>query len=226
MTNDWTWRTGSATFYLYGSNSLPNGGSNMTSSFVTTGLTLLLQDGSLGATEDNTLSNTDYYRYYVLRLQSTSSPYDYGLDKVKWYGNVLDAIKNADLLVIHTEWNEYRGLDLLKVKNELKNPIILDLRNVFIEELVSSISSSLKISIKMKFGLYFSQLLEINTSSSLPSASIFKKSICVFSGIYLSSMFSKVSTLIKLLFMILYPCLFFEKASFLQNVFKALSLNW
>ena len=52
-------------------------------------------------------------------------------DKVKWYGNVLDAMKNADLLVIHTEWNEYRGLDLLKVKKELKNPIILDLRNVF-----------------------------------------------------------------------------------------------
>ena len=52
-------------------------------------------------------------------------------DKVKWYGNVLDAIKNADLLVIHTEWNEYRGIDLLKVKKELKNPIILDLRNIF-----------------------------------------------------------------------------------------------
>ena len=52
-------------------------------------------------------------------------------DKVKWYGNVLDAIKNADLLVIHTEWNEYRGLDLLKVKKQLKNPIILDLRNIF-----------------------------------------------------------------------------------------------
>ena len=52
-------------------------------------------------------------------------------DKVKWYSNVFEAIKNADLLVIHTEWNEYRGLDLFKVKKELKNPIILDLRNIF-----------------------------------------------------------------------------------------------
>ena len=52
-------------------------------------------------------------------------------NKIKWYSNVLEAIKNADLLVIHTEWNEYRGLDLLKVKKELKNPIILDLRNIF-----------------------------------------------------------------------------------------------
>ena len=52
-------------------------------------------------------------------------------DKVKWYNNVLEAIKNADLLVLHTEWNEYRGLDLLKVKKALKRPIILDLRNIF-----------------------------------------------------------------------------------------------
>ncbi len=51
--------------------------------------------------------------------------------KVKWYKNVLDAIKNSDLLVIHTEWNEYRGLDLSKVKKALKKPIILDLRNIF-----------------------------------------------------------------------------------------------
>ena len=42
------------------------------------------------------------------------------LIKLNGTDNVLDAIKNADLLVIHTEWNEYRGLDLLKVKKELK----------------------------------------------------------------------------------------------------------
>ena len=53
------------------------------------------------------------------------------LNKIKWHSNVFEAIKNADLLVIHTEWNEYRGLDLLKVKKALKNPIILDLRNIF-----------------------------------------------------------------------------------------------
>ena len=88
MTNEWTWRTGSTTYFrVYGSNSLPNGGSNMTSSFVETGLTQLLNDTSLSATEDNTLSNTDYYRYYVLRLQSTGNPYDFGFDRCKWYGD-------------------------------------------------------------------------------------------------------------------------------------------
>ena len=51
--------------------------------------------------------------------------------KVKWFKNVFDAIHKADLLVLHTEWNEYRGLDLQKVKNFLNKPVILDLRNVF-----------------------------------------------------------------------------------------------
>ena len=87
MVNEWTWRSGSAQFNVYGSNSLPNGGSPMTSSFSTTGLTTLLTDTSLSATEDNTFSNTDYYRYYVLRLQATSGSYDYGLDMTKWYGD-------------------------------------------------------------------------------------------------------------------------------------------
>ncbi len=86
MTNNWTWRTGSAQFWVYGSNSLPNGGSAMTSSFSSTGLTQLFTDTTLSATEDNSFSNTDFYRYYVFRLQGGGS-YDYGLDVTKWYGD-------------------------------------------------------------------------------------------------------------------------------------------
>ncbi|MAJ24365.1 MAG: UDP-glucose 6-dehydrogenase [Rickettsiales bacterium] len=52
-------------------------------------------------------------------------------NKVKWFNDVFAAIKDSDLLVIHTEWNEYRGLDLKKIKETIKNPIILDLRNIF-----------------------------------------------------------------------------------------------
>ena len=52
-------------------------------------------------------------------------------NKVKWFKNVFGALKNADLLVIHTEWNEYRGLDLKKIRDTLREPIILDLRNIF-----------------------------------------------------------------------------------------------
>ena len=34
-------------------------------------------------------------------------------------------------MIIHTEWNEYRGVDLNRIKRLLVKPIILDLRNIF-----------------------------------------------------------------------------------------------
>jgi len=40
-------------------------------------------------------------------------------------------MKNADALVIVTEWNQFRNLDLEKVKNELSRRIFVDLRNIY-----------------------------------------------------------------------------------------------
>src|SRR5215212_5218682 len=37
----------------------------------------------------------------------------------------------ADALVLITEWNEFRGLDLARVKQLLKRPLIIDLRNIY-----------------------------------------------------------------------------------------------
>ena len=87
LVGEWTWRTGSANFRLYGSNSAPNSGSAMQSSFSSSGLTTLLSKGTLPATFDWSASNTDYYRYYVFELEKGGSTYDYGLDKVKIYGD-------------------------------------------------------------------------------------------------------------------------------------------
>ncbi len=41
------------------------------------------------------------------------------------------AIDGADALIILTEWNQFRNLDLEKVKSLLKSPIFIDLRNVY-----------------------------------------------------------------------------------------------
>jgi len=41
------------------------------------------------------------------------------------------AIEGADALVILTEWNEFRALDLARVKALLKAPVFVDLRNVY-----------------------------------------------------------------------------------------------
>jgi len=51
--------------------------------------------------------------------------------KVSWFKNVFGAIKEADLLLIHTEWNEYRGLDFKKVKKIMNEAIVFDFRNIF-----------------------------------------------------------------------------------------------
>ncbi|MEX1036631.1 MAG: UDP-glucose/GDP-mannose dehydrogenase family protein [Sneathiella sp.] len=40
-------------------------------------------------------------------------------------------LEDADALVIITEWNEFRALDLARVKSLMKTPVIVDLRNIY-----------------------------------------------------------------------------------------------
>ena len=42
-----------------------------------------------------------------------------------------EAIDGADALVIITEWDEFRALNLQRIKSLLKTPIIIDLRNIY-----------------------------------------------------------------------------------------------
>jgi UDPglucose 6-dehydrogenase len=41
------------------------------------------------------------------------------------------AMAGADVLVLMTEWNSYRALDLRRMKSTLKQPIVVDLRNIY-----------------------------------------------------------------------------------------------
>lgn len=52
-------------------------------------------------------------------------------DKISYTINSYDALKNADALVILTEWNEFRRPDFDKMKGLLKTPIIFDGRNQY-----------------------------------------------------------------------------------------------
>jgi UDPglucose 6-dehydrogenase len=45
-----------------------------------------------------------------------------------------DAMEGADALVIVTEWNEFRALDVRRVKSALKTPLLIDLRNIYVPE--------------------------------------------------------------------------------------------
>ena len=50
---------------------------------------------------------------------------------VAWCADAYDAIEGADALVIVTEWNEFRALDLGRVKRLMKRPVFIDLRNIY-----------------------------------------------------------------------------------------------
>ena len=50
---------------------------------------------------------------------------------VKFCPSPYEACQDADAVVLMTEWNEYRALDLLRIKNALKSPVFVDLRNVY-----------------------------------------------------------------------------------------------
>ena len=61
------------------------------------------------------------------------------VDDIEYFNNLYDAVKNTDGIVIMTEWNEFRSLDLQKIKNIMKGNIILDTRNILDMDELSSL---------------------------------------------------------------------------------------
>jgi UDPglucose 6-dehydrogenase len=53
------------------------------------------------------------------------------LPGVKWIENPYQAANDADLVVLLTEWNEFRGLDLAKLARKMAVPQMADLRNIY-----------------------------------------------------------------------------------------------
>ena len=58
----------------------------------------------------------------------TAGPMLPGLELVD---NAYAAAEDADALVLLTEWNQYRALDLARLKCLMKSPVFVDLRNVY-----------------------------------------------------------------------------------------------
>lgn len=53
------------------------------------------------------------------------------LPDVELCGDAYSCITGADALVIVTEWNEFRALDLKRAHKLLKTPVVVDLRNIY-----------------------------------------------------------------------------------------------
>jgi UDPglucose 6-dehydrogenase len=56
------------------------------------------------------------------------------LPGVQFCTNAYDCAESADALVIVTEWESFRALDLSRIRSRLKRPLLIDLRNIYAPE--------------------------------------------------------------------------------------------
>ena len=62
-----------------------------------------------------------------------------GDKRISYYNTPYDVAQGAEALVFLTEWNEFRNLELKKIKSLLANPVILDLRNIYETETMAEL---------------------------------------------------------------------------------------
>jgi len=60
------------------------------------------------------------------------------LPGVTWCESALEAADGADVLVVVTEWNEFRALNLEAAKETMRGDVLVDLRNVFPPDLAQA----------------------------------------------------------------------------------------
>jgi UDPglucose 6-dehydrogenase len=53
------------------------------------------------------------------------------LDGVVWCADAYETMQSADALVIITEWNQFRALDLKRIRTLMREPVMIDLRNIY-----------------------------------------------------------------------------------------------
>ena len=61
------------------------------------------------------------------------------LEAMGRHSSAIEAATDADALVILTEWNEFKGIDLLELKEKMTSPIIFDGRNIYDSKLIRGI---------------------------------------------------------------------------------------
>jgi len=63
-------------------------------------------------------------------------------DSVTYSANALSALDGADALLLVTEWNEFRQVDVEEVLRRLRQPVLFDGRNIFVPERMRSVGFS------------------------------------------------------------------------------------
>lgn len=52
-------------------------------------------------------------------------------DGIEYCSDAYEVAVDADVLVVATEWNQFRNLDLEQVRDSMRSPIVVDLRNIY-----------------------------------------------------------------------------------------------
>lgn len=50
---------------------------------------------------------------------------------VRFCSSVYEVAKDADALIVITDWNEFKEIDFKRIKKDMKNPVIIDGRNIY-----------------------------------------------------------------------------------------------
>jgi len=53
------------------------------------------------------------------------------LPKIEYASDEYEAVTDADALVFVTEWNQFRALDMGRIRDLMKTPRVADLRNIY-----------------------------------------------------------------------------------------------
>src|ERR1700755_311992 len=53
------------------------------------------------------------------------------LPEIEYVDDAYACVKDADAMVVVTEWGQYRTLDLERLKQEMAQPVVIDLRNIY-----------------------------------------------------------------------------------------------
>jgi len=61
------------------------------------------------------------------------------LPKVDMAGDAYELAKGADALLVITEWNEFKNLDLERIRDSMRQPVLLDGRNIYQPELMQNL---------------------------------------------------------------------------------------
>ena len=90
---------------------------------------------SLGLIADLQSQGAAVKAYDPVAMESARSV----MNRVEFCRDEYDAATGADCLVVVTEWNQFRSLDLKRIRHAMREPNIVDLRNVYEPESVRSL---------------------------------------------------------------------------------------